>query len=78
MKEVVLEQAGILGEEIRCEQFSHLASDTGKGKRGNQFFILVGYILSIFENAARGDPYNIPLRGLPDPFNTTLFSFFHH
>jgi len=28
----------------------------------------VGRILSIFENAARGDPMHIPLRGLPDPF----------
>ena len=28
----------------------------------------VGHILSIFGNAARGDPTRIPLRGVPDPF----------
>ena len=68
MKEVVFEQAGILSKVIRSEQFSHLVSDTGKGKRAYQFLYLVGHILSILQKLARGDPTRIPLRGVPTLF----------
>tara|TARA_R110001599_G_scaffold299095_1_gene504064 strand:+ start:735 stop:878 length:144 start_codon:yes stop_codon:yes gene_type:complete len=47
VKEVVFEQAGILGEVIRSEQKSHLVYDSGKGKRAYQFLFLIEHFYPV-------------------------------